>query len=69
MRFDHVDPSGVYRLHDPSVPAAAVAYEESFVERIHRDRHLQIREIRRGQWWDGAAHDQDVLTTGLELTR
>ena len=66
MRFDVVDPSGVYRLHDASVPAAAVAYEESFVERIHRENHLRIREIRRGQWWSGAAHDQDVLTTGVE---
>ena len=69
MRFDDVDSSGVYRLHDASVPAAAVAYEESFVERIHRESRLQIREIRRGRWWSGAAHDQDVLTTGLELPR
>jgi SAM-dependent methyltransferase len=69
MRFDVVHPSGVYRLHDASVPAAAVAYEESFVERVHRESHLRIREIRRGQWWSGAAHDQDVLTTGVELSR
>jgi SAM-dependent methyltransferase len=66
MRFDVVHPSGVYRLHDASVPAAAVAYEESFVETIHRESHLRIREIRRGRWWSGAAHDQDVLTTGVE---
>jgi SAM-dependent methyltransferase len=69
MRFDVVHPSGVYRLHDASVPAAAVAYEESFVETIHRESHLRIREIRRGQWWSGAAHDQDVLTTGVEFCR
>ena len=68
MSFDVPHASGVCRLHDAAVPEAAVAYEESFVEGLHRDSHLRIREIRRGQWWSGAAHDQDVLTVeGLTL--
>lgn len=68
MSFGVAHPSGVCRLHDASVPEAAVAYEEAFVERLHRDSDLRIREVRRGRWWSGAAHDQDVLTTEVQPT-
>ena len=53
--------SGLCRLHDAGVPEAAVALEESFVRRIHQEAALRIRDVRRGQWWSGKAHDQDVV--------
>jgi SAM-dependent methyltransferase len=59
--FSEVHPSGVYRLHDATVPEAAVALEEDFVRRIHADAGLSIRNVRRGRWWSGEAHDQDVI--------
>lgn len=63
LRVRH--PSGVCRLHDAAVPEAAVALEEDFVRRIHDEAGLRIRDIRRGAWWSGTAHDQDVLTAGM----
>jgi SAM-dependent methyltransferase len=66
MSFGIVHPSGVCRLHDAAIPEAAVAFEEDFVRRIHEDNGLAIRDIRRGQWWNGAAHDQDVLTSSVK---
>ena len=54
--------SGLCRLHDATVPEAAVALEETFVRRAHDQAGLRIRDIRRGRWWSGEAHDQDVLT-------
>jgi SAM-dependent methyltransferase len=65
MSFGIVHPSGLCRLHDATVPEAAVALEEEFVRRIHEDAGLVIRDIRRGEWWNGEVHDQDVLTSGL----
>jgi SAM-dependent methyltransferase len=62
--FEHA--SGVCRLHDRSVPEAAVAYEETFVRRIHEQAGLRIRDVRRGRWWSGEAHDQDVVTAAPE---
>jgi hypothetical protein len=62
MSFPVVHESGVCRLHDATVPEAAVAFEESFVQRIHRDAGLRIQDVRRGLWWSGERHDQDVLT-------
>jgi hypothetical protein len=62
MTFRVAHPSGVCRLHDAAVPEAAVAFEETFVRRTHEAAHLTIREVRRGQWWNGSRHDQDVLT-------
>ena len=53
--------SGLCRLHDAVVPEAAVALEETFVRRIHQEAALRIRDVRRGQWWSGKAHDQDVV--------
>jgi SAM-dependent methyltransferase len=62
MSFPVPHPSGLCRLHDATVPEAAVALEETFVQRIHEQAGLHIRDIRRGRWWSGEAHDQDVLT-------
>jgi SAM-dependent methyltransferase len=63
MSFDLEHPSGVCRLHDAVVPEAAVAFEETFVRGLYERANLQIRDIRRGRWWTGTAHDQDVLTS------
>jgi SAM-dependent methyltransferase len=60
FRVQH--PSGLCRLHDAVVPDAAVALEETFVRRIHEQAGLRIRDIRRGRWWSGELHDQDLLT-------
>ena len=62
MSFDVSHPSGLCRLHNAAVPEAAVALEEEFVTRIHTDVGLRIREVRRGEWWNGVPHHQDVLT-------
>ena len=62
MTFRVAHPSGVCRLHDAAVPEAAVAFEETFVRRAHEESHLTIRDVRRGQWWNGSRHDQDMLT-------
>jgi SAM-dependent methyltransferase len=61
MRFPVAHASGLCRLHDAAVPEAAVALEETFVRRIHAAAGLRLRDIRRGSWWNGAAHDQDVV--------
>ena len=62
MSFGVCHPSGVCRLHDASVPEAAVAFEESFVRKAHEQAGLHIEDVRRGRWWTGERHDQDVLT-------
>jgi SAM-dependent methyltransferase len=73
MSFGVRHASGLCRLHDPVVPEAAVALEETFVRRIHREAGLRIRDMRRGQWWSGKQHDQDVLAVvpdqSLQATR
>ena len=61
MTFSVRHPSGLCRLHDATIPEAAVAIEEMFVQRIHDEAGLRIRDIRRGRWWSGEADDQDVL--------
>ena len=61
MTFSVQHPSGLCRLHDATIPEAAVAIEETFVQRIHDESGLRIRDIRRGRWWSGEADDQDVL--------
>jgi SAM-dependent methyltransferase len=61
MTFNVQHPSGLCRLHDATIPEAAVAIEETFVQRIHDVAGLRIRDIRRGRWWSGEADDQDVL--------
>ncbi len=62
MSFQVEHSSGLCRLHDAAMPEAAVALDETFVRRIHEEAHLHIRDIRRGRWWSGEPHDQDVLT-------
>lgn len=59
------DPSGVCRLHRADSPEAAVAFDESFIRRIHDEAGLQVRDIRTGNWWRGTSHDQDVMVTVL----
>jgi SAM-dependent methyltransferase len=62
MPFAHRHASGVARMHDASRPEAAVALEESFVLDACAAAGLQVQRIRRGDWWSGAADDQDVIT-------
>ncbi|MDE3157097.1 MAG: class I SAM-dependent methyltransferase [Acidobacteriota bacterium] len=57
--------SGLCRLHDAAVPEAAVAIEERFVLELLGRTGLRIAEARRGSWWRGTAHDQDLLTIVL----
>lgn len=66
MSFPVQHASGVCRLHDATVPESAVAFEETFVHRIHEQAGLHIKDIRRGHWWNGKTHDQDVLTVGID---
>jgi len=62
MSFGVQHPSGLCRLHDATVPEAAVAIEETFVRRLHEQAGLRIQDVRRGRWSVGVTHDQDVLT-------
>jgi SAM-dependent methyltransferase len=62
MPFPIEGAAGIYRLHDAAVPEAAVAFDEPFIRSIHERAGLAIRDIRRGRWWSGGAHDQDVVT-------
>jgi len=62
LSFNTTHSSGLCRLHDAAKPEAAVALEESFVRRLHQETQLQIRDIRRGGWWNGTQDDQDVVT-------
>jgi SAM-dependent methyltransferase len=57
-------PSGVCRLHSASAPEAAVCFEERFVQSLLGRAGLQITDVRRGGWWNGQSHDQDVVTIG-----
>lgn len=65
MSFGIRDPSNVCLLHDAAVPEAAVAYDEGFVRRLHDKAGLRIHDVRRGRWWNGERHDQDVVTSGV----
>ncbi len=56
-----VEHSAVCRLHDAKLPEAAVAFDEAFIRRLHGESGLRIRDLRRGQWWRGVSHDQDVV--------
>jgi len=62
LSFAVPHPSGLCRLHDVTKPEAAVALEETFVRRVHAEAQLRIRDVRRGGWWNGKRHEQDVLT-------
>jgi len=67
MSFPVAHPSGVCRLHNAHSPEAAVAFDETFIRRLHDDSGLRIRDVRRGGWWRGVAHDQDVVTADAVL--
>jgi len=60
MPFPFEIPSG--RLHDRARPEAAVALEERFVVDAYTAVGLRVETIRRGEWWNGRADDQDVIT-------
>jgi SAM-dependent methyltransferase len=63
LPFPVLHDSGLCRLHDAAVPEMAVALEEDFVLRGHEQVGLWLRPpIRRGRWWTGVSHDQDVIT-------
>jgi SAM-dependent methyltransferase len=62
MSFRVEHPSGLCLLHDATMPEAAVALQEAFVRRVHEQFSLRIQDVRRGGWWKGEVHDQDVLT-------
>ena len=50
------------RLHDDGRPEAAVTIEEGFVRDAYTRAALRVEKIRRGNWWNGRADDQDVIT-------
>lgn len=62
MSFGVDHASGLCRLHDAAVPESAVAIDEAFVRGVHDRSGLAIRDVRRGRWWNGQPHEQDVVT-------
>lgn len=60
MRFPFAVESA--RLHDRDRPEAAVAMEEVFVRDAYARAGLRIERVRAGDWWNGRADDQDVIT-------
>jgi SAM-dependent methyltransferase len=65
MPFGDEDPTGRYRLHDAAVPGAAIAIDAEWVRGLYVREGLTIGDVRRGRWWDGIAHDQDIVTARL----
>ncbi len=61
MPFQVVHPSRVCRLTSAVTPESAVAFDEGYVRQLHEQSGLRIRSLRRGEWWRGRAHDQDVV--------
>ncbi len=61
MPFEVRHASGLCRLFDARRPEDAVALEETFFKDLHDQAGLRIRSIRRGHWWNGGRHDQDVM--------
>lgn len=50
------------RVVDRDNPELAIAHPEKIVTNMYADAGLQIAEpIRRGGWWHGIAHQQDVI--------
>jgi SAM-dependent methyltransferase len=62
MSFDVPHPSGTCLLHDAGRPESAIAFDEDYVRQIHESAGLTISNVRRGGWWAGVPHEQDVLT-------
>ena len=62
MPFGQDDATGRFRLHDAAVPGAAIAIDAGWVSELYARAGLVISDVRRGRWWSGVAHDQDVVT-------
>ena len=62
MPFGDEDSTGRFRLHDAAVPGAAIAIDAAWVREVYAREGLAIADVRRGRWWSGVAHDQDVVT-------
>jgi SAM-dependent methyltransferase len=62
MPFGKEDATGRFRLHDAAVPGAAIAIDEAWVRALFAREGLAIADLRRGRWWSGIAHDQDIVT-------
>jgi SAM-dependent methyltransferase len=63
LPFTHAHDAGCSRVVDPHNPEAAIAHAEDKVRDWYAKAGLRVEEpIRRGRWWDGVAHSQDVLT-------
>jgi SAM-dependent methyltransferase len=63
LPFAHPYGAGNSRVIDQHNPEAAIAHAEDEVRSWYADAGLRIEEpIRRGHWWSGVAHDQDVIT-------
>ena len=62
MPFGQDDATGRFRLHDAAVPGAAIAIDEVWVRALFAREGLVISDVRRGRWWSGVAHDQDIVT-------
>lgn len=69
MTFSHTLPNQIGLVHDLDVPEAAVAFDESWVAERFNQAGLRIVEVRRGGWWQGRDHDQDVITAVRQLPR
>jgi hypothetical protein len=65
MSFGVEHPSGVCLLHDSFVPEAAVAFVKGS-SAASMTRPDSESHVRRGKWWNGERHDQDVLTAALD---
>ena len=62
MTFGVTHPSGLCRLHDAAGGSCCCPRRARSCGMPHsRCAGLRVRDIRRGAWWSGTAHDQDVL--------
>lgn len=63
LPFAHETTDGAgSRVIDPANPELAIAHPEEAVMRMYADAGLCIDEpIRRGGWWHGIEHQQDVI--------
>ena len=59
------NPRGGASAAGATSPEAAVAFDETFIRRLHDESGVRIRDVRRGGWWRGVAHDQDVVTASV----
>jgi len=62
LPFCHLHEEGRSRVVDRNNPEAAIAHGENWVRNWYAEAGLRIEEpIRRGRWWDGVPHQQDVV--------